>query len=60
MAGLIVILFFALLVAVPMFYIVGRKLFPRASKRLLLWAVLILAVLTVTGLAVLLTGSAGA
>ena len=37
MAGLIVIFCFVILMAVPGFYIITRKIFPKMSKRTVAW-----------------------
>ena len=37
MTGLILILIFVVLMAVPGFYIILRKLFPKQSKRMAMW-----------------------
>ena len=57
MAGLIVIFIFAVLMAVPGFYIITRKVFPKNSKRSAVWTTLILTALFIAGLALLLLGN---
>ena len=57
MAGLIVIFIFAILMAIPGFYIITRKVFPKNSKRWAAWITAILTVLFVAGLALLLLGN---
>ena len=51
MAGLIVIFIFVVLMAVPGFYIITRKLFAKNSKRSALWISILLTVLLVAVLA---------
>ncbi len=51
MAGLMVIFIFVILMAVPGFYIITRKLFPKNSKRSALWITILLTALLVAVLA---------
>ena len=51
MAGLIVIFIFVVLLAVPGFYLITRKVFPKKSKRSVMWITLILTTLLVVALA---------
>jgi len=56
MAGLISILVFVALLAVPGFYIITRKMFPKSSKRSSVW---VSAGLTVLLVALMLLGMFG-
>ena len=56
MIGLISILVFVVLLAVPGFYLITRKMFPKSSKQSSVW---ISAVLTIGFVAVLLLGMFG-
>ena len=56
MVGLLSILVFVVLLAVPGFYIITRKIFPKSSKRSSVW---VSAGLTVILVAVLLLGMFG-
>lgn len=47
MMGLITILFFVVLLAVPGFYIITRKVFPRGSKKSAMWVSILLTVVLV-------------
>ncbi len=47
MMGIITILIFVILLAVPGFYIITRKIFPRASKRSAMWVSVLLTVVLV-------------
>ncbi len=51
MVGLIIIFTFVVLLAVPGFYIITRKVFPKGSKRSAMWISLVLTVLLVAVLA---------
>ncbi len=51
MVGLIVIFVFVVLIAVPGFYIITRKMFPKSSKRSTLWITILLTALLVAVLA---------
>ncbi len=57
MAGLVVIFLFAILMFVPMCYIVIRKIFPKSSKRMTLWVTLLLTILLIAGLTIWLAGA---
>lgn len=50
MAGLLVIFFFVILMAVPGFYIITRKIFPKMSKRTAAWITCALTLLVVATL----------
>ena len=56
MTGLICILIFVVLLAVPGFYIITRKMFPKSSKRSAVW---VSAVLTTLLVALMLMGMFG-
>ena len=56
MAGLIVIFIFVILMAVPGFYIITRKLFPRMPKRTVNWITLALTLVLLLGLSMLVLG----
>lgn len=56
MGGLIFILVFVVLLAVPGFYLITRKVFPKSSKRSAIW---ISGVLTILLVAVLLLSMFG-
>lgn len=51
MAGLILIFIFVILMAIPGFYIITRKLFPKNSKRSAVWISIILTAILVALLA---------
>lgn len=57
MAGLIVIFIFVVLMAVPGFYIITRKVFPKNSKRSAAWLTAILTILLVVILGFLTLGN---
>ena len=57
MAGLIVIFIFVILMAVPGFYIITRKLFPKMSKRRVNWITLVLTLLLVLVLSAFVAGA---
>jgi len=57
MAGLIMIFFFVVLMAIPGFYIITRKLFPKTSKRLSSWVTIILTAILVIILAAITLGN---
>ena len=52
MLGLITILIFVVLLAIPGFYIITRKVFPRGSKKSAMWISILLTILLVGILAV--------
>lgn len=52
MLGLITILIFVVLLAIPGFYIITRKVFPRGSKKSAMWISILLTILLVAILAV--------
>ena len=56
MTGLICIFIFVVLLAVPGFYIITRKMFPKSSKRSSVW---VSAVLTTLLVALMLMGMFG-
>jgi len=47
MASIIVILVFVALLAVPGFYIITRKVFPKGSKKSAMWAAVLLTALLI-------------
>ncbi|MBR4682844.1 MAG: hypothetical protein IKP06_06050 [Elusimicrobiaceae bacterium] len=51
MAGLILIFIFVILMAIPGFYIITRKLFPKNSKRSAVWISIVLTAILVALLA---------
>jgi len=51
MVGLIAIFIFVVLMAIPGFYIITRKMFPKNSKRSAMWTTIILTGLLVAALA---------
>ena len=53
MEGLIVIFFFVILMAVPGFYLITRKVFPKMSKRTAAWITSGLTLLLVIALALM-------
>ncbi len=57
MMGLITILFFVVLLAVPGFYIITRKVFPRGSKKSAMWVSVLLTVVLVVILALALAAT---
>lgn len=57
MMGLITILFFVVLLAVPGFYIITRKVFPRGSKKSAMWVSILLTVVLVVILVLALTAT---
>ena len=57
MMGLITILFFVVLLAVPGFYIITRKVFPRGSKKSAMWVSILLTVVMVVILALALAAT---
>ena len=57
MMGLITILFFVVLLAVPGFYIITRKVFPRRSKKSAMWVSVLLTVVLVVILALALAAT---
>ncbi len=57
MMGLITILFFVVLLAVPGFYIITRKVFPRGSKKSAMWVSILLTVVLVVILALALAAT---
>lgn len=57
MAGLIVIFIFTILMAMPGFYIITRKMFPKHSKRSAMWITVLLTGLLITALALLTLGN---
>ncbi|MBR4592307.1 MAG: hypothetical protein IKO35_03780 [Elusimicrobiaceae bacterium] len=57
MAGLIVIFIFVILMAMPGFYIITRKMFPKHSKRSAAWITGILTALLTTALAIITLGN---
>lgn len=57
MMGLITILFFVVLLAVPGFYIITRKVFPRGSKKSAMWVSILLTVVLVVILALTLAAT---
>lgn len=57
MMGLITILFFVVLLAVPGFYIITRKVFPRGSKKSAMWVSILLTVVLVVILGLALTAT---
>lgn len=57
MAGLIMIFVFVVLMAVPGFYIITRKLFPQHSKRSAMWTTLLLTALLVAVLGAITLGN---
>ncbi len=56
MIGLVAIFIFAVLIAVPGFYIITRKVFPKNSKRSAVWTTVILTALLVMALAYITLG----
>ncbi len=50
MAGLFVIFFFVILMAVPGFYIITRKIFPKMSKRTVAWITMALTIALILAL----------
>lgn len=50
MIGLFVIFFFVILMAIPGFYIITRKIFPKMSKRTVSWITCILTLALVSAL----------
>ena len=57
MMGLITILFFVVLLAVPGFYIITRKVFPCGSKKSAMWVSILLTVVLVAILALALAAT---
>ena len=57
MMGLITILFFVVLLAVPGFYIITRKVFPLGSKKSAMWVSILLTVVLVVILALALAAA---
>ena len=57
MGGLITILIFAALLALPGFYIITRAMFPRGSKKKATWISIFLTVLLVSVLTFLMIGT---
>ena len=57
MAGLIVIFIFVVLMAVPGFYLITRKVFPKNSKRSAAWMTVILTALLVAALGMITLGN---
>ena len=57
MAGLFVIFFFVILMAVPGFYIITRKIFPKMAKKTVVWITCVLTVLLVAALALMVWGA---
>ncbi len=53
MTGLFVIFLFVVLMAVPGFYIITRKMFPKMSKRTAGWITCLLTVLLVAALSLM-------
>ena len=53
MVGLIIIFFFVILMAIPGFYIITRKIFPKMSKRVVAWISCVLTLLFVLALSLL-------
>ena len=51
MAGLILIFVFVILMAIPGFYIITRKLFPKNSKRSAVWISIVLTAILIVLLA---------
>lgn len=47
MIGLVMIFIFVVLLAVPGFYIITRKMFPKNSKRSALWVAILLTVILI-------------
>ncbi len=56
MMGIITILIFVVLLAIPGFYIITRKIFPKRSKKSAMWISILLTVLLV-GILVLVTAT---
>ena len=56
MAGMILILIFVALLALPGFYIITHGLFPRGSKKSAMWISILLTVLLVFILTVIMIG----
>ena len=57
MGGLIAILIFVVLLALPGFYIITHAMFPRGSKKKAMWISVVLTVLLVSLLTVLMIGT---
>jgi len=57
MGGIILILFFVILLALPGFYIIMHAMFPRGSKKKAMWISILLTALLATGLVILLIGT---
>ena len=57
MTGLIVIFIFVILMAVPGFYIITRKMFPKNSKRSAIWITIGLTILLLVGLSAATLGN---
>ena len=57
MGGLIAILIFVVLLALPGFYVIIRAVFPRSSKKRTAWISVILTVLLVSVLTALMIGT---
>ena len=56
MGGMILILIFAALLALPGFYIITHRIFPRGSKKSAMWISIILTILLVFVLSVSMIG----
>ena len=57
MGGIIAILIFVVLLALPGFYIITHSIFPRGSKKKAMWIAVLLTVLLVSILTALLIGT---
>ena len=58
MAGMILILIFTALLAMPVFYIITRRVFPRVRKKTALYISILLTVLLVFVLLIIMMGAA--
>lgn len=57
MVGLVIIFIFVVLIAVPGFYMITRKVFPKNSKRSAMWITILLTALLVAALALVTLGN---